>query len=324
MLLERFRRETGIEDPAAHFDYDYRQIGTVYRPLALDRERYLPDLPPEGSINEWGIGIVPWPDNPGFTQVVHPFRRFEDPAEVDAFPRSEVDLDAMRHAAAAVHAAGRLAVAHSGSIYELARWYRSMEEFLVDLAIRPEMANRILDMCAELTLGISLALAAAGVDILAFYDDFGMQTGLQISPVMWRAYVKPRWAAVLGAIRSAYPGALFFLHTCGRIEEIVDDLVELGFDLLHPLQPECNDLEAVAARVRGRLTVWGTISNQRTLPFGSRDDLRREIEQRIALFGRRGGLVLSPSNIMGPEIPVANVLALAELCAELCGSGSGG
>jgi uroporphyrinogen decarboxylase len=97
----------------------------------------------------------------------------------------------------------------------------------------------------------------------------------------------------------------------------VEDIIDVGFDLLHPLQPECNDVPKAAKLIAGRITVWGTISNQVTLPFGGPDDLKREIEARIRSFGRTGGLILSPSNIMGPEVPLRNVIAFAELCSEL-------
>jgi uroporphyrinogen decarboxylase len=316
-LLETFTRETGIADYTEHFHCDFRRVKTIFHPLAVDREKDLAEMPAEGRMNEWGIGEVPWPGNPSFSRVIHPLRSAERVEDAAAFPVPEVDGKAVREAVDLVHADGRLAVAHSGSIYELAHWYRSMDEFLVDLAIRPEMAACILDKCEGLALQTALRLAEAGVDILAFYDDAGAQKQLQISPLMWRTHVKPRWARVLRAVKERYPAAIFFLHSCGRIEEIVEDIVDTGFDLLHPLQPECNDIATVSARVAGRMSVWGTISNQVTLPFGSTEDVRREIAERIRVFGRAGGLILSPSNIMGPEVPLRNVLALAEHCAEL-------
>jgi uroporphyrinogen decarboxylase len=260
---------------------------------------------------------VPWPENPSFSRVIHPLRSAMSVEDAACFPVPDVDGLAMREVADRVHAEGRLAVAHSGSIYELSHWYRSMEEFMVDLAIRPDMAASILDKCEGLALRTAFSLAEAGVDILAFYDDAGAQKQLQISPAMWRAHVKPRWGRVLSAVREKYPSVIFFLHSCGRIEEIVEDIVDTGFDVLHPLQPECNDIPRVSTLIAGRMSVWGTISNQVTLPFGSPDDLRREIQERIQTFGRAGGLILSPSNIMGPEVPIKNVLALAELCMEL-------
>lgn len=318
-LLEAFTKKTGIADYVSHFQMDFRPVKTVFQPLSVDKEKYLPDLPPEGRTNEWGIGEVPWPENPSFSRIIHPLRAATNVEDASSFPVPEIHGPEVQAAVDRAHREDRLAVAHSGSIYELAHWYRSMDEFMVDLAIRPEMAGCILDKCEGLALNTAMSLAEAGVDILAFYDDAGAQRQLQISPAMWREHVKPRWRRVLSAVKEKHPSVVFFLHSCGRIEEIVEDIIDVGFDLLHPLQPECNDIPKVFHQIRGRMSIWGTISNQVTLPFGGRDDIQREIEERILTFGREGGLVLSPSNIMGPEVPLENVLAFAELCTELCG-----
>jgi uroporphyrinogen decarboxylase len=117
-------------------------------------------------------------------------------------------------------------------------------------------------------------------------------------------------------LRREFPEVLFFLHSCGKIEEILPDLVEVGFDVLHPLQPECHDIDEVVARYQGQVTFWGTVSAQKTLPLGTREEVEREARHRMSLAFTRGNLIPSPANTIGPEVPVENVLVFIEACRD--------
>ena len=110
---------------------------------------------------------------------------------------------------------------------------------------------------------LAIKSAAAGIDVLCFYDDVGMQTGLQISPETWRRFIKPLWRGILDKVRASYPDTLFFLHSCGNIGDIVQDIVEIGFHILHPLQPECMEFSQARGRYGNRILLCGTISAQR-------------------------------------------------------------
>jgi uroporphyrinogen decarboxylase len=135
---------------------------------------------------------------------------------------------------------------------------------------------------------------------------------MQISPRLWRTFVKPAWRRILGEVRGRHPGVRCFLHSCGDVTGILEDVVELGFDILHPVQPECMDLEEAAGRFGDRIVLCATLSAQRTMPFGTPYEVRREVRRLKAIFGKSGRTVLCPSNAVQPETPWENVRAFAE------------
>jgi uroporphyrinogen decarboxylase len=132
---------------------------------------------------------------------------------------------------------------------------------------------------------------------------------MQISPELWRRFIKPAWHDVLGAVRAAVPGARFFLHSCGNIRAVVPDIVDVGFNVLHPIQPECMDVAEVYREFGRQIVPCTTISAQRVFPFGTPDEVRAEVRRLLGLTAkdRRGFLV--PSNRVQPETPWENILA---------------
>jgi uroporphyrinogen decarboxylase len=168
------------------------------------------------------------------------------------------------------------------------------------------------------TVRLALATAQAGVDVLCFYDDAGMQRGMQIAPALWRQFIKPAWQRVLEAVRSRFPRVRFFLHCCGKIDAIVPDVVDLGFHVLHPVQPECMDFASLYRQYGGRIVLAATISAQRLFPFGSPDEIRAEV-RRLARIAADRRAILMPSNRIQPETPWENVVAFAEACRTMKG-----
>ena len=145
-----------------------------------------------------------------------------------------------------------------------------------------------------------------------FFDDVGMQAGMQISPDMWRRFIKPHWKHVLSEVRARYPDCIFFLHSCGNIGEIVRDIVEVGFHILHPLQPECMDFEKAKSLYGKDLLLCATISAQRIFPFGDPDEVRREVRRLKALCAGDNRGILCPSNMIQPETPWPNIEAFVQ------------
>jgi uroporphyrinogen decarboxylase len=317
-VLRRLARETGAEDPAEYFDCDFRAFSLQARFPAEPREFHA-DPPPGAVYDEWGIGH--WAGGAAATceKLLSPLAGAETVAEVEGYPQpvlEETDLEPVR----AFQRRGYPIFGYAGSLYEWSWWLRGMERFMMDLLIRPELAEAVLEKVAGYTRRLALASARAGIDVLCFYDDAGMQRGMQVSPQLWRRFIKPRWRAILADIRAEHPEARFFLHSCGDIREIVADIVEVGFDILHPVQPECMDLEEVLRSFGRRITVCATLSAQRLLPFGTPEEVRQEVLRLKGLLrqqqpdGRaagRGG-ILCPSNRIQPETPWANVLAFVE------------
>jgi len=187
-----------------------------------------------------------------------------------------------------------------------------MEQFLMDLVSAPELAEAVIAKVTAHTTRLALVSARLGIDVLCFYDDAGMQTGMQLSPKLWRRFIKPAWQKVLDAVRAESPKARFFLHSCGRIDAIVPDIVELGFHILHPLQPECMDFEPFYREFGRKIVLAATVSSQKILPFGSPDDVRAEVRRLADIVGDERRAIFMPSNVIQPETPWENVVAFAE------------
>jgi len=116
-------------------------------------------------------------------------------------------------------------------------------------------------------------------------------------------------AATVAAVKAANPSAFVFYHSDGNVETIIPDLIEVGIDILNPVQPECMDPAAIKRRYGDRMSFWGAVSVQRTMPLGTPDHVRAEVRARIRDVGRGGGLILAPAHVLGPETPWENVVA---------------
>jgi uroporphyrinogen decarboxylase len=220
----------------------------------------------------------------------------------------------------ALHAQGLAAGGNlphlGGELFEAAWRLRGLENFLLDLLERPAWANYLLDRLSELARRNAETLARAGVDVLALDDDVGMPGTMMIGPATWRTFFKPRMAAIIQAARAIKPDLHVLFHSDGYFEPIVHDLIDIGVDVINPLQPEYMDPERIRRRFGPGLVLWGTIGCQTTFSFGSPDEIRDQVRHRIETLGR-AGLVLCPAyDIDEPDIPWENVAAFLEAVEE--------
>jgi uroporphyrinogen decarboxylase len=212
-------------------------------------------------------------------------------------------------------------------MYENAWQVRGYEPFLEDLLVRREWAELLLDRFCENNLRTAVAAARAGYDCIATGDDVANQNALMFSPDLWRAVMKPRWARVIAAARAIKPDIHVWYHSDGNIWAILDDLVEIGITILNPVQPECMDPVAIRKRFGKRLAFDGCVGTQTTFPFGTTADMRRVVrELAVNLRAEQGGLMLSPTHVLEPEVPLANIETFFEECdrvsAEICDRGA--
>ena len=196
------------------------------------------------------------------------------------------------------------------SLYERAWTMRGMSNLLMDMVERPGFVEEFLDAIVEHNLGQVRRAVELGADALHFGDDYGMQTGLIMGADHWRRFFKPRLAAMFAPGRQA--GLYITLHSCGRVQEIFDDLVEIGLNLFNPFQPEVMDVFEHMPRYRGRLAFHGGMSVQKILPFGSVAEVRAETSRLIAA-GSNGGYVFSPSHSVPGDVPPENLAAMMEV-----------
>ncbi|MEW5815647.1 MAG: uroporphyrinogen decarboxylase family protein [Spirochaetota bacterium] len=143
-----------------------------------------------------------------------------------------------------------------------------------------------------------------------------MDTGLMISPQTFRTWLKPRYEKIIETSRKIIPGLPAFLHTDGDALDMIPVIIESGFTILNPVQPECMDLNAVKCKFGRQLAFWGTVGVQHTLPFGTPQDVKAEVKLRVETGGIGGGLVLSPAQTLYSDVPWENVLAFFEAAEE--------
>jgi len=196
------------------------------------------------------------------------------------------------------------------SLFERAWTMRGMTELLVDMIERPAFVEHFLEAITEHNLDSIRRGLACDVDGFHFGDDYGSQHGLIMGLERWRRFFKPRLARMFAPIRAA--GKVVCLHSCGRVTELFDDLIEIGLSVFNPFQPEVLDTAVLKRQYHGRLAFHGGMSVQQILPFGSVADVRRET-QRLIDLGREGGYVFSPSHQVPADVPPENLVAMMDV-----------
>jgi uroporphyrinogen decarboxylase len=208
----------------------------------------------------------------------------------------------------------------AGHIFERAQMIRGFERFLLDLRADPEFAEELMDRILAVEISIvSNFLEAVGpyLDVIAFKDDIGMQSGPAISPAMFRRLIKPRMQKLIEAIR-AHTQARIWFHSCGSIYYAVRDLIEIGVEILNPVQVAAKDMDpGRLKREYGRnLSFWGAIDTQGVLPFGTPEEVTAEVKQRLLELGQGGGYVLASVHDIEADVPGENVLAMFQGAQE--------
>lgn len=198
----------------------------------------------------------------------------------------------------------------SYSLFERAWSLRGMENLLMDLVTDRGFVRELFGRLTDFNLRLIDALEPYPIDGVYFGDDWGWQRGLLMSPDTWRTLFKPCLARMYA--RAHERGYDVFIHSCGEISAVLDDLVEIGLDVFNPFQPEVMDIEAVIKKYSGRLAFYGGISIQRTLPFCTPAEVTAEVRRHLELAGSYGGLIVSPSHDMPNDIPLENILAMRD------------
>lgn len=198
------------------------------------------------------------------------------------------------------------------TVWETAWALRGLERLLIDLVTDPDLAETILDIPYRYHLAAAERLTRLGVDMIWIGDDVGTQRGMLIAPDLWRKYFKPRIAAFIAGLKAINPSVKVAYHSDGDIFPIIPDLVEIGVDVLNPIQPACMDPARVKKEFGDKLSFWGTIDEQRTLPFGTPEDVAREVRERIATVANNGGLIIGPTHHVQLDTPLENFWAMVE------------
>jgi len=194
-------------------------------------------------------------------------------------------------------------------------WYlRGFNQLTIDLFANPEFVEKLMSKLLEYYVGVGRKLAEFGVDQANIYDDIACQTGMIVSPRLWRRYIKPQYRILIEALKPRV--RYIFFHSDGDLRPVIPDLIEIGVNILNPVQPDCMDLAELKKLYGDELTLWGGLSVQDTLPHGRVEDVKREVKKTIKSCAARGGFVLGTSNNITQDTPTRNFLAIYEAAKE--------
>ena len=196
------------------------------------------------------------------------------------------------------------------SLYERAWTLRGIPNLMMDFYDHPIFVFDLLNAIAEYNIAQVREALTYDIDAVYFGDDWGMQRGLQMGGPMWRKFIKPVLTRMYGVVRDA--GKFVMIHSCGDVDELFDDLIDIGVNCFNPFQPEVMDVETLIRHYRGRLAFHGGLSTQRTLPYGSVKDVQTETRHLLEL-GRAGGYVFAPAHDVEGDVPPENMLAFIEI-----------
>ncbi|MHC4594341.1 MAG: uroporphyrinogen decarboxylase family protein [Planctomycetota bacterium] len=196
------------------------------------------------------------------------------------------------------------------SLYERAWTLRGMENLMMDFLDCPDFVRELLHRIADYNIAQVTEALKYDIDAVYFGDDWGQQTGLQTGPRIWREFIKPELKRMYSVARQA--GKYVFIHSCGKVDELFDDLIEIGLNCFNPFQPEVMDVFELTKRYRGRLAFHGGLSTQRILPFGSAEDVKNKVAELLEA-GKDGGYIFAPAHAVEGDVPLANMLAFIDV-----------
>ena len=201
------------------------------------------------------------------------------------------------------------------TLFERLWMLRGFENMLTDPYVHPAEFCALRDRVVEFNLAIIDRWVERGIDAVFFSDDWGSQRSLLMDPDDWRRIYKPSYARLFERVRSG--GAHVWMHLCGNVTAIVADLLDIGLNVLNPVQPQAMDVKALAGEFGGKLCFNGGVDVQGTLIHGTVEDVKREVRELAALFGRfDGGYIGGTSHVIMPETPLDNVIAMLEAFLE--------
>ena len=328
-FAERLRADLKVKGTPAHNPHGGGNTYELER--ALDEDLILTSIgwansyyQQEGDYtDEWGIGWksveykTPYGVGRYTEAVTHPLERVENIATYKAPDPNRPEL--YQEAARAIEQFRDeywIVGVTVTTILETAVALRGFTQLLKDIKIQPELFEQLLEIPYHYHLTAARTLVKMGVDMIWLGDDVGGQTGMLFSPVHWRKYLKPRMASVISSLKAINPLVKIAYHSDGSIEPIIPDLIEIGLDVLNPVQPACMDPAELKKKYGRNLSFWGSIDEQHTLPFGTPAQVEAEVRLRLNTLGRQGGLIIGPTHHIQLDTPLENFWAMINTIAH--------
>lgn len=316
--IEAFKARIGHEDYQSWFGLSHRMIEMeVKHNFSSGFDQFKREiLPADTKFDEYGIGHSKGSEYAfHMTRMHHPLKGAELNEILD-YPYPTVDENKKREMetlVAGLHKNDLASFAFMQMTVWEASWYlRSMGELMIDMMLEDEKATALLDKITEFACAKAAAYTKARVDILSLGDDIGTQESIMIDVALWEKWLKPRLAKVIQTAKAINPQVMIFYHSCGYIVPFIDQLIEVGVDILNPIQPECMNFDEIHHAYGDRISFWGTLGTQELLPYGTANEVHRESQSRLETCGQKGGICLGPTHLIEPEVPWGNLMAIRE------------
>lgn len=303
---KRLKEYYGVEDLIAALEMPIFLFGAKDKPLYADPEVYGETITDQFGV-VWSTSKIDRGSPIGPPLEKADLSRYSFPSADDPQRFSGLDGQVGRRR-------DRFLIAVIGDLWERAGFMRGLGNLCMDVLENPKFVEELLEGIKEYVIRTLEHLVRYKPDGVFLSDDYGTQTGLIIDPRHWRRLVKPRLREIYRAARRR--GLVVMHHTCGNVREIVSDLVEIGLDILHPIQPETMDIFSLKKEFGTDLTFCGGIGTQHLLPEGTPSEIRETVRRTVDIMAQGGGYILEPGITLQDDVPVENMAAMIESARE--------
>ena len=199
----------------------------------------------------------------------------------------------------------------AGEIWERATFIRGMENILFDLVQNKKFVLNLLRKLTDYVLKtMEIIIERFDFEAFGISDDYGTQNSLLMSPESWRKFIRPCLAEIIGLAKKHKK--YIMLHSCGNVYEIIGDLIDIGLDILHPIQPEAMNIFKLKKEFGKDITFQGGLKTQTLLPFGTEDEIKKEVRILKERMGKGGGYILEPGITIQGDVPINNLIAMIQ------------
>ena len=315
-VMQTLRAAKGLKDEEELL----KDLGVDFRLLAyeIDKKQVIPEQIMHGyrkegqlTVSCYGVVLLHNENFPQAHRIHGPLYDTDDLNSFDWPKPSEVENeDTLKSIIEDNNRAGLCSLVRCDNPFKIAYFMRSFEDFMVDCILHQDYALELLKRIADIEFTRVENGVKAGARCARVFGDFADQRSLMISPEAFRKVLKPVLADFVQRLKCINRDVKVFLHSDGNLMEILSDLIECGFDAVHPLQLECMDMYEVKRKFGHRLTLFGGVSVQSELPFLPEGEIRRLVRERIDTLGENGGFIVAPGNSILPDVPVESVFAM--------------
>ncbi|NQT82233.1 hypothetical protein HQ563_04375 [bacterium] len=303
---ERLKRYYGTEDLITALEMPMFLFGPKDKPLYADPQVYGETITDQFGV-VWSTSRIDRGSPIGPPLKEADLSRYSFPSPDDPKRFAGLDQEVARRR-------DRFLIAVIGDLWERAGFMRGLGNLCVDVLENPKFVEELLEAMKEYVIRTLEHLVRYKPDGVFLSDDYGTQSGLMIAPRHWQRLVKPRLKEIYLAAKRR--GLVVMHHTCGDVVEIVPDLIEIGLDILHPIQPETMDIFALKRDFGKDLTFCGGIGTQHLLPKGTPSEIRETVRKTMDVMAQGGGYVLEPGITLQDDVPIENMVAVIEAARE--------